>query len=110
MHPNGKRCLRHFSRCKLHNSLSRVLLVGGKSMAVQFKKQNADDETCALVSIDEGVIANDADDVGNCEIDDIRGIAVGVKLLGPGKRGFEKSLAAYSRSTSVERKQAIVER
>src|SRR5712691_4394138 len=84
---------------KLQNGLCRAFLAGGKTVAVQFQKQDSNNEAGPLVAIDEGMIARDARRVGCRRFDeessvrffvsppiDVRGMSE--VLLWAGQGGF----------------------
>jgi hypothetical protein len=75
---------------------------------VHFEKQGTDEKAGTLVSIDEGVVADNAGGISSSHAYDVRAIAIGVKLLRPGEGGFQQSFIADACGTAVEGKKTVV--
>jgi hypothetical protein len=74
------------------------------------KEEDAHEEAGAFVAVDEGMVADEASDVGGRHVYDVGVIAIGMKLLRPGKGGLKQAGIAQSRGTAVQGEKAIVKR
>ena len=63
---------------QFYNSLSRGILRSNEVITIQLEKQNTDHESCALVTIEEWMIAEDTSRVCRRHVDEIGIIRVGV--------------------------------
>jgi hypothetical protein len=89
---------------------SRELLWRREGACVQFEEQDADDETHALVPVDERVVADDGVRVEGGQADDIGGIAVRMVLWMTRQCRRKQARIAHARRAAVERQQPIVDR
>lgn len=78
-------------------------------MTVEFEKKHTDNETRALVAVDEGVILHNARCVQRSKLDDI-GTRVGEVVLRPSECGFEESLITQPLGAPVLDKLPIMDR
>lgn len=79
-------------------------------MAVHFEKQDAYEKAGALVSVEEGMVADDSGGVGGSQVYSVGVFAIGVKLLRPGEGGFQKPFIANAHRSAVESEKSVMER
>jgi len=82
-HPNSKAAFAEGSGSKCQHGLRGIFFAGSQAIAIHFEKQGAKDKAGALVSVDEGVIADDTGGVGAGELYRAGAVSIGVKLLRP---------------------------
>jgi len=90
------------SRRKAQHGLRSVFFTRGEAYAVHFQKKGADDETGALVSIDERMIVKDCGGVGGGQLHKVSFVAVRAKLLRASERGLQKPRVAQARRAAVK--------
>ena len=80
-----------------------------KTVAVQFQKEDSNNETGALVAIDEGTVAHDARGVGRRKIDEIDVSSMSELLLRARQGGFQQRIVTQAGRAAMERQQAIMQ-
>jgi len=99
--PGRVGCIVERAARKTENSLSGILLGSHKYEAVELQENDADDKTSRLVTIHEGVVADDTRRIERRHLNHIRMLNTGMMLAGPSQSRLQKPLIAQSRAASV---------
>jgi len=73
------------------DGLSGILLTCHEDEAVELEEKNARDKASALVTVDEGMVADDARRIEHRHLNYVRPVGVGVVLEGASHSGLQKA-------------------
>lgn len=85
-------CVLHFiqpSGRKIDHRLRRYLFTSGKTIAIELKEENPNQESGSLVAVDEGMVGDNGRRVQRDQVDDIGRRTIGMVLQRPSKRGLQ---------------------
>ena len=101
-HPGRERGFVECTGGKAQHCLRGIFFAGDQTIAIHFQKQDADNKAGALVSVDEGMVADDTRCIGGSQLYNVGPLAIRVKLLGPREGGLQQPFVAHPRRASVE--------
>jgi len=99
-----------FSCRQSKHCLCGIFFTSAQTKTIHFQEQYPQKKPGSLISVEEGMVADDACGVGSRQFYDVGIIAIGVNLLRTGEGRLQKAFIAHARCSAVDGEKASVER
>ena len=108
-YPRGECRFVHGTGRQADDGLRSGFLGRDKIVTINFKEEHRKDETCALISVEKGMVADDAEGIRRSQGRDIGSISVGKELLRTGYCGLKEGAIAHAFESAIERKESTMD-